>query len=132
MNIVIFGSRSLFPDTPTIFSAIKALGYLEGDIDSVISGMAIGVDTAALRFAEDFDKQIIKYPADWDKHGKTAGFIRNQQMCDIADVAVCFWDGKSKGTQDMIKRVIAKGIPLSIQVNTIKPTQVKEYKVVGA
>lgn len=112
MNIVIFGSRGLYPDAGTIFEFVRQLENYdtEGDI-RIITGMAIGVDTAALRFAELHDYGIIKMPADWDKYGKKAGVLRNQEMVEIADAALCFWDGKSPGTKDMIKRVLKKDIP---------------------
>ena len=42
-------------------------------------------------------------PADWDKNGKAAGFIRNKAMHELIARyehrgCVLFWDGKSKGT----------------------------------
>ena len=46
-------------------------------------------------------------PAQWDLHGKSAGYVRNNEMLVYAkeadySVLVAFWDGKSKGTKDMI------------------------------
>jgi hypothetical protein len=41
---------------------------------------------------------------DWDKHGKAAGFIRNQEIVDNCDFVVAFWDGASRGTKDTIDR----------------------------
>lgn len=38
----------------------------------------------------------------WDKYGKSAGYRRNKEMVDIASAAICFWDGKSKGTKHTI------------------------------
>lgn len=112
MNIVIFGSRGLYPDARTIFEFVFHLeNYDTGSDIRIITGMAIGVDTAALRFAEFHEYEIIKMPANWDKYGKKAGILRNQEMVEIADAALCFWDGKSLGTKDMIKRVLKKGIP---------------------
>ena len=55
-------------------------------------------------------------PADWKKHGRAAGPIRNQQMLDEgkADVVVALWDGKSRGTLDMIQRATEAGVPVRI------------------
>ena len=46
---------------------------------------------------------VAYFPADWDKYGKAAGFIRNEQMAQNADALVVFWDGKSRGTKNMIE-----------------------------
>ncbi len=62
-----------------------------------------------------------KFPADWKKHGKAAGPIRNQQMIDEGkpDRAIAFFfasgadaDPSSPGTADMLRRVRAAGIPV--------------------
>ena len=49
--------------------------------------------------------KVIKYCGlgpDWDKYGKSAGYIRNTEMAEAGDILVAFWDGKSKGTEHMI------------------------------
>ena len=76
----------------------------------VVSGHAKGADTLAEKYANDkgFDLEI--YPADWKKFGKAAGFKRNEKMAEFADGLIAFWDGKSHGTQHMIKIAGEKGI----------------------
>lgn len=68
----------------------------------VISGGARGVDIAARAAAIDMGFQYREYPADWDTHGKAAGYIRNEQMVLAADKVIAFWDGQSKGTKHTI------------------------------
>lgn len=51
---------------------------------------------------------IEPYAADWDKHGKGAGHIRNSEMAKNADMLVAFWDGVSKGTLNMIAAALKK------------------------
>lgn len=46
---------------------------------------------------------IDPYPANWTKFGRGAGHIRNKEMALNADMLIAFWDGKSPGTQSMIK-----------------------------
>ena len=73
------------------------------NIDTIISGCARGTDQLAIQWAKENDVPIIYCPACWDEYGKSAGFIRNAEMGDMADAAICFWDGNSKGTAHMIK-----------------------------
>ena len=40
--------------------------------------------------------------AQWEKHGKSAGVIRNKVLVDDCDKVVVFWDGESPGTKNVI------------------------------
>jgi len=68
----------------------------------IISGSARGADSLGKRYAIENNLQVKEYPADWDKYGKSAGYRRNEEMGKIADVLICFWDGRSKGTLHML------------------------------
>jgi hypothetical protein len=50
----------------------------------------------------------IVIPADWNRHGRGAGYIRNKEMAEIGDGLLAFWDEESCGTQDMIKQAKIK------------------------
>ena len=79
----------------------------------VISGGAKGADQLGEWFChEHLYKEPILYKADWEKHGKMAGPMRNTEMAKAADYVVCFWDGKSRGTRDMISKAIRFNKPL--------------------
>lgn len=69
----------------------------------IISGKARGADSLGERYAEEHDIKVVGFPADWDSHGKSAGYIRNAQMRDYGTHLIAFWDGKSKGTKMMIE-----------------------------
>ena len=81
---------------------------------TVIHGDARGADRMAGRAAALFGHEVIAFPAQWDKHGKAAGYIRNQQMLDEGkpDLVVYFHDNlaESKGTGDMVSRARKAGI----------------------
>ena len=49
-------------------------------------------------------------PAKWDKHGNSAGMIRNSQMADYADGLIALWDGESRGTKNMIETASKNGL----------------------
>lgn len=71
--------------------------------DTVVSGCARGCDTLGEKFADRVGCAVDRYPAEWDKYGKSAGHIRNHQMSQNADGLIAFWDGKSRGTKNMIE-----------------------------
>lgn len=79
---------------------------------TIIHGKAKGGDTIAQDFATNQWLKEEQYPADWEKHGKAAGHIRNQQMLDEGkpDIVVAFPGGR--GTADMIRRAKAANIPV--------------------
>lgn len=69
----------------------------------IISGGARGADTLGEKYAQDEGFSLEVFPANWNKFGKSAGFIRNEQMAEVADALIVFWDGKSHGTKHMIE-----------------------------
>jgi hypothetical protein len=51
------------------------------------------------------------HPADWKKHGKAAGPIRNSAMAKLgADLCIAFPGGN--GTADMVRKAAQRGIPI--------------------
>ena len=68
----------------------------------IVSGTARGADKLGERYARERGYAIKRFPANWDKNGKRAGYIRNEEMAKYADACVCFWDEASKGTKHMI------------------------------
>ena len=68
----------------------------------VVSGHARGADTLGEKYAQDEGFTLEIYPAQWKKFGKKAGYRRNEQMAEVADALIAFWDGSSKGTKHMI------------------------------
>lgn len=106
MKTIIAGTR-----TVDDYDIVKeALSRIDWEITEVVSGCAKGVDTFALRWAYDSDVPTKKFPADWDTHGKAAGPIRNREMAKYADAAVIIWDGKSKGTANMLEEARKAGL----------------------
>lgn len=84
----------------------------------IISGVAKGADTLGERYARDNGYNIKLIPADWDTHGRSAGYKRNSDMADYGNVLIAFWDGKSKGTKHMID--LAKSNFLTVRVQPYK------------
>jgi len=95
----VIGSR----DYPRLDFVRHYVGTLHTDT-IVVSGHARGVDAMAEEVAQARGLRTHVLPADWTRHGKAAGFMRNQQIADYADRVTAFWDGSSRGTIDCVMR----------------------------
>ena len=80
----------------------------------IISGGARGADTLGEKYAQDEGFSLEVFPANWNKFGKSAGFRRNEQMAEVADALIAFWDGKSHGTKHMIEIMENKNLLVKI------------------
>lgn len=80
----------------------------------IISGHTSGADSLGEKFATDHNLQCELYPADWKRHGKAAGPIRNAEMAKVADALIAFWDGQSHGTKSMIELAKRKGLQVAV------------------
>lgn len=107
MKLIVAGSRQ-FDDWPFIEQILYE--DIPFHIEYIVSGMAKGPDTYGYEWAKLNDKPCMVFPADWEKYGKRAGYIRNQQMAEVATALVAFWDGTSKGTKSMIDLAIKHGL----------------------
>lgn len=76
----------------------------------IVSGGATGADNLGERFAKERNDKLKIFTADWNTHGKKAGYLRNRQMAEYATHCICFWDGKSKGTKMMIELARQNGL----------------------
>lgn len=81
----------------------------------ILHGAAPGADSIARGLADDFGFSVRAFPADWNKHGKSAGFIRNVQMLDEApDLVIAFQRDGSRGTQHTIDQARRRGISVEV------------------
>ena len=101
MKVIVAGSRT-FIDYGLVRDILNGLRE-HNNMGTIISGHARGADMLGEKYAIDYKLLLEVYPAEWDKHGNKAGFIRNEQMAKEGDLLVAFWDGKSKGTQHTIR-----------------------------
>lgn len=115
MRIIVAGSRT-FDDYPLL---CETMDHLTRKLDKkklvILSGGAKGADKLGEQWA--FERRVGTvevYHADWVKHGKAGGPIRNGEMTENADVLVAFWDGKSPGTKDMISQAKKKGLKVRV------------------
>lgn len=94
------------------------LFVLEVKPSVIIQGMCRGADLLARQVAIEEDIPFEDYPADWEKHKKAAGPIRNSQMLKEGkpDRVGAFHDNidKSRGTKDMIKKAEKAGVKVTL------------------
>lgn len=112
MRCIVAGSRAGFTRAQ-VRAAIHASGW-EGTITSVLEGGAPGVDRLGREWATESCLPVLTVPADWVQHGKAAGPRRNAKMAELADALIAVWDGRSRGTKDMIDRARARGLKVFV------------------
>lgn len=115
LSVIIAGSRSFndYELLKTKCSEILQDIQKENSI-TVISGTANGADRLGERYAEEHDFQVKRYPADWKRFSLSAGIIRNALMAKHANMLIAFWDGKSRGTRNMIETARKAGLSVHV------------------
>ncbi|MDR2818915.1 MAG: DUF2493 domain-containing protein [Desulfovibrio sp.] len=113
MSIAIIGSRT-FDDYQTLESVVlntlKEKDVKLSDI-TIVSGGAKGADSLGRDFAQKYGTQYKEFLPDWEKFGKSAGFIRNNDIVEHSDFVIAFWDGQSKGTRHSLELARKAGKP---------------------
>ena len=109
-KIIVAGSRS-FNNYKLL---CEKLDYYFANVTPVIvCGEARGADALGKQYAHDHNLSVSSFPAHWEL-GKNAGYLRNEQMAKVADCLIAFWDGKSKGTEHIIKTMRQLNKPVRI------------------
>jgi len=115
MRIIIAGSRT-FNDYDLLKTKIdKFTRKLKTVV--VLSGEANGADRLGEKWAKERGWQIERFPAEWEKHGRKAGIVRNLEMLESIGKKGClivFWDGVSRGTAHIVEAAKTKGIKTKI------------------
>ena len=83
-----------------------------------------GADKLGEQYAKERNYQLAKFPANWNTYGRAAGPKRNKQMANYADVLIAFWDGKSKGTSNMINEAKRANLSVTIIYYESQPIQI--------
>jgi uncharacterized phage-like protein YoqJ len=114
MKIAMVGSRT-FCDKTLVYLKVDEW-FINHPERELVSGGAKGVDTWAWEAVRLLKNICWIFPADWIKYGKSAGYIRNEEIVRQADHVVAFWDGESKGTKHTIDLAIKAGKPVDIYI----------------
>ena len=108
MKVAVIGSRTL---------QICRLGdYMPKGTTALISGGAVGIDSCVRQYATENGIVLTEILPNYPRYGRAAPLKRNDQIIDLADVVIAFWDGKSKGTAYVIEKCRQQGVPVEVYI----------------
>ncbi len=106
MKVAVIGSRGLWVE--------NLEEYLPEDTTEIVSGGARGVDTCAKNYAVRNNIKLTEFLPEYDKYGKIAPLLRNNEIIAYADIVLAFWDGQSRGTSYVISKCKQTGVPVKV------------------
>lgn len=105
VNICVCGGRGV-DDAEYVFDCLDAVKHLYWNKEVILhTGACKGADELAERYAEEQGWQIESHPPDYKAfkgREKYAPLARNEEMGEVCDVVVAFWNHHSRGTRHMI------------------------------
>lgn len=111
-RVIVAGTRT-FADYALLENKLDRLLSGKENVQ-IISGGAFGADALGEKYAKDRNLPLVVILADWNAFGRSAGPIRNRKMAEQADALVAFWDGRSKGTKNMIDTANKLGLQVRV------------------
>lgn len=98
MKVAIIGSRNLTVD--------NLQKYLPDDTTEIVSGGANGI-------------KLTEFLPEYNKYGRGAPLKRNLQIIQYSDLVIAFWDGKSRGTEYVIKNCKTENKPVTVYLKRL-------------
>ena len=95
MKLAVIGSRNL--------TNVDLASYISKEVNEIVSGGAIGVDTCAAQYARRQGLKLTEFLPEYKLYGRAAPIVRNKLIVDYADKVLVFWNGSSKGTLSVIR-----------------------------
>lgn len=107
MRVLVTGGRD-FEDRQLLVRVLNQLHEVH-KFALLIHGGAKGADQLAGEWGAEHNIPVMPLPANWKRHGRAAGPIRNRQMLEHRpDLLIAFPGGK--GTADMVRASNRAGI----------------------
>lgn len=108
MKVAVIGSRGL---------SVGDLGrYLPENTTEIVSGGAKGVDTSAREYALAHGIKLTEFLPEYTRFGRSAPLKRNITIIEYSDIALAFWDGKSRGTKFVIDNCRKLGVEVRVYI----------------
>lgn len=95
MKLAVIGSRNL--------TNVDLASYISKEVNEIVSGGAIGVDTCAAQYARRQGLKLTEFLPEYKLYGRAAPIVRNKLIVDYADKVLVFWNESSKGTLSVIR-----------------------------
>lgn len=113
MKILVTGSRD-WPDQAIVGDALRSAYTEYGQFTLVHGACPTGADKMAhdAYVNRGFEHLIERHPANWAKHGRAAGPLRNLEMVeslDKDDVVIAFNHNNSRGTRGCMDYALNAG-----------------------
>jgi hypothetical protein len=102
MRVLVCGGRD-YRDIERVKNTLTEIHRIKS-ITCIIEGGARGVDHYAAQWGDEHNLGRLTFFADWQKHGKAAGPIRNQAMLDEGHPVLVIAFPGGRGTADMVTR----------------------------
>jgi len=129
-KVIIAGGRT-FADYELLKNKSDFILSKIKDSIQIVSGTADGADKLGEQYRKERGYSLQEFPAPWNeiegkplhqigirkdgkKYWKAAGHFRNAQMAEYADGLIAFWNGKSRGTQNMIELAKLQNIKVAV------------------
>lgn len=113
-RVIVCGGRD-FNDRELCFASLDR--FLPEECE-IVSGNAKGADSFGEEYAAEHSIRLAVFKPDWGKYGRAAGPVRNRQMLEYAlekkAMVIAFWDGRSRGTKNMIDQARKAGAEVNI------------------
>ena len=94
MKLAIIGSRDLHEENLD--------DYLPNNVTEIVSGGARGIDSDAADFARNRGIKLTVFLPEYARYKRGAPIVRNKRIVDYTDEVLVFWDGRSRGTLNVI------------------------------
>ena len=106
MKLLIAGSRSI--------TSFDLSPYIPDEVDLIITGGAKGIDTLAEAYAKEREIPTLTVKPCYEKYGRAAPILRDEEMVDMADAVLVIWDGTSRGSKHTADHARKKSKPLTV------------------
>ena len=127
MKTIIAGSRCIC-DAEVLKAAIAESGFT---ITKVISGDARGVDKLGIEWARANRVPVERFKPQWigpdGEYRPYAGNTRNRDMARVSEALIAVWDGRTKGTKDMIKQAHHFGLKVFVKLIEVPDVDLTDH-----